>query len=359
MVGACRDARVRFEPRGLATGIGSLPLQDGAAAAALVLRYLPECPYWPQLPRRTPLEGMTLQYVARFPSLRSAGPGRDPQVDTGAGGADELAEFYERVLAGDLEPFGLDAERAAGLGAFEVALTEARPEALRFVKGHVTGPVTLASSLHDLDGRELLYDDTYREAVGAFLAQSIRWQVRRLARFGVPVVLFLDEPAMEVFGSAYSSALTPELVLSLWRPCLDAAREEGAISGIHCCGNTDWGFLFEAGPDIVNFDAFHFLERMLLYPGEVGRYLEAGGTLAWGLVPTDEAAVTLSADALVARFEDGMARFAAAGVDPGLLLRQCLLTPSCGMGSLAPDLAERILSLLVEVSRLIRGGRRT
>jgi methionine synthase II (cobalamin-independent) len=275
-------------------------------------------------------------------------------VDTGPEGEEELAAFYEKVLEGDPAPFGLDAGRAAGLEAFEEAMARARPPQLRFVKGHITGPVTLASSLHDLAGRELLYDDTYREVVGAYLAQAIRWQARRLAVFGVPVVLFLDEPAMEVFGSAYSSALTPELVLSLWRPCLDAAREEGAISGIHCCGNTDWGFLFEAGPDIVNFDAFEFLDRMLLYPEAAGRYLRAGGTLAWGLVPTSEAAWGLTADTLLARLEEGMERFAAAGLDPDLLRRQCLLTPSCGMGSLAPELAERILALLVEVSRRVR-----
>jgi hypothetical protein len=36
----------------LATGIGSLPLTDPDEAVALALRYLPEAPLWPQLPRR-------------------------------------------------------------------------------------------------------------------------------------------------------------------------------------------------------------------------------------------------------------------------------------------------------------------
>ena len=42
---------------GMATAIGSLPHRDAAAAAALVLRCLPELPAAPQLPIRTPLEG--------------------------------------------------------------------------------------------------------------------------------------------------------------------------------------------------------------------------------------------------------------------------------------------------------------
>lgn len=331
-----------------------MPHPDAASAVAFVLHHLPEFPFWPQLPRRTPLEGMTLQYTRGFPSLVPAAAGRDPQVDTGPEGADSLTAFYEAALRGDPEPFALPPERAEGFFAFEEALGRARPAGLQYVKGHVTGPVTLASSLKDRAGRELLYDDTYREALAAFLALSIRWQVRRLARWGAPVVLFLDEPAMEVFGSAYSSALTPDLVRSLWDPCLAAVREEGALSGIHCCGNTDWGFLFASGVDIVNFDAFAFLDRMLLYPEAAGRFLAEGGALAWGLVPTSDAARGQTADGLTARLEDGLARFAAAGIDPDLLRRQCLLTPSCGMGSLDPDLAERIAGLLTEVSRRIR-----
>jgi len=38
------------------------------------------------------------------------------------------------------------------------------------------------------------------------------------------------------------------------------------------------------------------------------------------------------------------------GVERATILRQCLITPSCGMGSLTPDKAEAILKLLREVS---------
>lgn len=345
---------VTFEPQGLATGIGSLPFLDPRQAVEAVLRRLPRFPFWPQLPRRSPLEGMTLQYLEGFPGLRPRGPGADPGVDTGGGGA-ELEAFYARVLGGDLEAFALSPERAPGFYALEDALVQSPPPGLRFVKGHVTGPVTLASSLKDLGGREVLHDDAFVEAVGAHVAQKARWQARRLGRLGAPVVVFLDEPVLEVYGSAYST-LSREQVLALLTPALDALREDGALSGIHCCGNTDWALLFESGTDIVNFDAYHFLDKMLLYPAEVGRFLAAGGALAWGVVPTSEAARTETAPALLSRLEQGLERLGAAGVDSGLLRRQCLITPSCGMGSLEPALAERILELVAEVSEGFRGS---
>jgi hypothetical protein len=345
-------ARLSFLAGCLATGIGSLPYVQATEAVATVLRHLPEIPFWPQLPRRTPLEGMTLQYLEGFPAARDPGGGRDPIVETGEAGMAEVEAFYGRALGGEPEAFAVSAGRAPGLYLLEEALVQAAHPP-RAVKGHVTGPVTLASSLRDPAGREIAYDDTFREVVATFVARKARWQADRLARFEAPVIVFLDEPVMEVFGSAYSG-LTVEIVEALWGPSLETLREAGALSGIHCCGNTDWELLFRSGVDIVNFDAFHYLEKMLLYPEALARYLQGGGILAWGVVPTSERAATLTAEELLARFSEGVSRFVRAGVDEELLRERSLITPSCGMGSLEPPLAEHILGLTAEVSRRLR-----
>ena len=54
---------------GVATGIGSLPHDDPAAAAELVLRCLPELPSVPQLPGRDPREGMLAQWLTALPEV--------------------------------------------------------------------------------------------------------------------------------------------------------------------------------------------------------------------------------------------------------------------------------------------------
>src|SRR5262249_38824500 len=48
---------------GMATSVGSLPHRDAHTAATSVLRCLPELPAAPQLPRRTPLEGIVAQWA--------------------------------------------------------------------------------------------------------------------------------------------------------------------------------------------------------------------------------------------------------------------------------------------------------
>ena len=110
----------------------------------------------------------------------------------------------------------------------------------------------------------------------------------------------------------------------------------------------------ECGTDIVNFDAYHFLDKITLYAEQAQKFMEHGGALAWGVVPTDEKAWDETPEGLVARIDEGMARFAEQGVPLELLHQQCVITPSCGMGSLSVELCEKILQLLEGTSKLFR-----
>ena len=56
--------------KGLATGIGSLPLTDAQMAVDLILRYVPGAPFWPQLPKCDRREGMIAQFSENLPGLK-------------------------------------------------------------------------------------------------------------------------------------------------------------------------------------------------------------------------------------------------------------------------------------------------
>ncbi len=60
---------------------------------------------------------------------------------------------------------------------------------------------------------------------------------------------------------------------------------------MHCCGNTEWSILIDAGVDILNFDAFDYGDTILLYPDALKAYLKAGKALAFGVVPTNSAKI--------------------------------------------------------------------
>jgi len=133
-----------------------------------------------------------------------------------------------------------------------------------------------------------------------------------------------------------------------------AVHQEGALAGVHCCGNTDWSLLMDVKVDIINFDACEYFQGMTLYLDPLKGYLQNGGVLAWGIVPTSAQVENASADDLLRSFNEKVGVLVNRGIKKELLLSQCLLTPSCGMGSLRVETAEKVLSLLAEVSQKAR-----
>jgi methionine synthase II (cobalamin-independent) len=337
----------------MATGIGSLPLEDPDRAAALSLANLPEAPFWPQLPRRSFLELMDAQYTQGLPGVVTDGGQHRVHFDSSRDLTGELERFYAAWLARDLDQFALSPEYAAGFHAFRERLARGLPDGVRFLKGHVTGPLTAGVSLKDRDGVDVIHHELLYDVVVKGLALKAAWQVRELSRLGRPVIVFIDEPAMESLGSAFSS-VAAETVAERIDEVADMIHEFGGLAGIHCCGNADWPLLFARRVDIVNFDAFDYLDRVLLYPAAIASFLERGGSLAWGIVPTGSFTGAETAQGLAARLEGGIGRLEAAGVPRTTLVRQGIVTPACGLGSLPESSAEAILRLTAEVSSLMR-----
>ncbi len=333
----------------IATGIGSLPLVDPDFAAALSLRYLPEAPIWPQLPQKDFREHMDGQYSESLPGLRLDAAKKRFFFESSRDLSAELEHFFERYIEKDYGFFKLSETYAAGFHALVRALNKGVPPGMRFVKGHITGPLTAGVSFKDESGKDIIHNDVLFDAVVKGLAMKAAWQIRELRRFGRPVIIFIDEPAMESLGSGFS-AVSAEAVAEKLNEIAAVIHEEGGIAGIHCCGNADWPLLFKSAVDIVNFDAFGYLDRVLLYPADIKAFYGRGGALAWGIVPTGAFTGSETADMLIAKLDAGMKRLEEHGVARATILRQGLMTPSCGMGSLTPDKAEAILKLLREVS---------
>ena len=333
----------------IATGIGSVPVNDPDRAVALSLRYLPEAPIWPQLPQRSFHEHMDGQYSESLPGLVVDEKKQRFSFDTSKDLTPELETFFGKYLEKDYAFFRISEDYAAGFYGFLRAAEAGLPEQARFVKGAVTGPLTAGISFKDGNGRDIIHNDVLFDAVVKGLAMKAAWQIRTLGQFGLPVIIFIDEPAMESLGSAFS-AVSAETVAEKLNEVIDAIHEQGGIAGIHCCGNADWPMLFRTRVDIVNFDAFGYLEKVLLYPDDIKAFYARGGSLAWGIVPTGAFTGNETADGLIEKLEAGMKRLEAAGIERKTILRQALLTPSCGMGSLTPDKAEAILRLTREIS---------
>lgn len=166
---------------------------------------------------------------------------------------------------------------------------------------------------------------------------------------GVKTIIFFDEPSLSSFGSAFSGLNREEVIVSL-NECFGAVN---GLTGVHCCGNTDWSLLLSTNLDILSFDAYGYLETLALYPEELRKFLERGGLLAWGIVPTSDEIEKEDPESLVGRFRVGVNSLSKNGIDPALL-QWAIITPSCGTASLPIPLAERVCRVTAEVSRRLR-----
>jgi methionine synthase II (cobalamin-independent) len=333
----------------MATGVGSMPIADPDKALELSLKYLPEAPIWPQLPQRDFREHMDVQYSESLPGLRIDETKKKVSFDTTGDLTPALEKFFERYLEKDYGFFRMTETYAPGFYALLRALKKGSVPHARYIKGHITGPLTAGISFKDETGKDIIHNELFFDAVVKGLAMKAAWQIREFKPFGKPVIMFIDEPAMESLGSAFS-AVSPGLVAEKLNEIIDTIHELGGLAGIHCCGNADWSMILNTKVDIVNFDAFGYMEKVMLYPGDIKKFFGRGGALAWGAVPTISFTGNETAELLVSRLEAGIQRLEQDGIDQKTILRQSLITPSCGMGSLTPDKAEAILKLLREVS---------
>lgn len=328
-------------PRGLATAIGSMPHLDPRQACRAVLSHLRRAPAWPQLPRRSYLENMYVQFSEGFPGV--VVEGERIWVDRSRDLSPGLERLYAAYMEEDTANYALRPEHAPGLEAF-LSSDVHSPVA---VKGQVTGPVSWGLTVTDQDRRPVLYDDVLADALARHLRLKAAWQERALRGLWSNTIIFVDEPYFASLGSAFIS-VTQEKALALLEEVLGGIQ---GAKGVHCCGNTDWSALAQTSLDILSFDAYNYGESLTLYPEAVEALLGRGGVVAWGIVPNEEESLAHeTASSLLERLQELMRLLSGKGISYNKLLERSLITPSCGLGSLSLEAAEKALELTAEVS---------
>ncbi len=311
---------------GWATSIGALPHRDPMAASELVLRTQPDLPATPSLPQWSPLEGMLQQAMWGIPGVEIASDGQI-RVDPGA------------ITPGvSLEDSGMDAAPYASLRTF-VDLIAGRTGP---VKTQLTGPVTLglALTMHGVseDVAFAVAEQIVVERAAALVG------ILRDALPDARLVLFLDEPAL-VGTAQLGFPLDTDAIIDLVSGVL-AALEHDVTTGVHCCGEADWKAILSAGPKVLSLPVGAQIDRVL---GSVTAFLEGGGWIAWGAVPTS-APVGERAGLYWKTLSKQWCSLVQQGADPVLIRRRSLITPHCGLADHGLEQAEHVLKLCALVA---------
>lgn len=229
-----------------------------------------------------------------------------------------------------------------GLAAFLDAASE-EPSAPRRVKAQLTGPLTLGSALVRLGGEPAASFDRANELVG----EAGSWLVSHI-RSSLPsssIVVFVDEPGLVGWRDPDPVIHRDEAVDRLSA----ALARIPATVGVHVCSGGDARIACEAGARIVGVDVADDVSEFAL---AMCRYLEGGGWVAWGAVPTHRP-VGDSPEPLWRRLVEQWCELTRRGCDPLALRHRAILTPACGLAGHGLTQAERALRLAAEIGRRV------
>ena len=96
--------------------------RDASRPFKVVLASIPDAPIWPQLPANGLNEQMEVQYSEGIPRVVIDREKQRMYIDTTGDTSLELAEFYEKFLAEDLDSFHITPAFSKGIYAMEAAL---------------------------------------------------------------------------------------------------------------------------------------------------------------------------------------------------------------------------------------------
>ena len=328
----------------LTTAMAVMPHTDPARALKAALSL--DIPFWPQLPRLSYYEDMYVQASEHFPGII---------LDIGkqmlSFSIDKFATELEETLSHFEEPgyFDISREYSEVYHQFlEMDLTD-RPA----IRGQLEGPISFGLNVLDQNKRPILFDDTIRPFMFEFMAKRINVQLNRLKQINPNAFMFIDEPGLQFLFSALSgydstaaSKDMEEFVSMMERPC-----------GIHLCGNPDWDFLLNLDLDILSMDIYLNAEVFSSYAESIKRFLNRGGVLVWGIVPTNiEPFDKESMDSLASLLESVWAVLDKRGIDRDDILSKSLISPAtcCLVNPDGEKTVEKAFTVVRELSRKLR-----
>lgn len=328
----------------LTTAMAVMPHKDvdRALSAALSL----DIPFWPQLPHLNYYEDMYVQASEHFPGTIVDMENRTLRFST-----EKFTQELETLFSHFEDPnyFDISKTYSAVYHQFLQLDLAARPA----IRGQLEGPISFGFNVLDQDDRPILFDDTVRPLMLEFMAKRVNVQLARLKQLNPNAFMFVDEPGLQFIFSAMSgyNDVAAKRDMEYFFSLVDRPR------GVHLCGNPDWDFLLTLDIDVLSLDTYTNGEVFSSYTHSIKKFLDRGGILIWGIVPTNfEPFQKEDLSSMEIRLKSMWENLAEAGIDREFLLSRSLLSPAtCCLvnpdGEATVELAFKMVKALSEKLR--------
>jgi methionine synthase II (cobalamin-independent) len=277
-------------------------------------------------------------------------PARGPGADMVGRSLGLLVELFARVEPSGWrlgDHAGRDTRRARSwLGEDLDALEEFTQGWTGPLKLQAVGPWTLAANVELQRGEKALVDPGAVRDLAASLAEGLLGHLAEVRRRvpGAQPVLQLDEPSLPaVLAGRIPTASGWQRLRAVDRQIAEETlrtliRTVGVPVAVHCCApEAPLALLRRAGASALSLDVALLTERD---DEAIGESVEAGAVLLAGVVPAREPGLSDPAGSV----SGVRTLWRRLGLDPALLSRHVVVTPSCGLAGASPAYARRALS---------------
>jgi hypothetical protein len=315
---------------------------DRAIKAALSL----DVPFWPQLPHLNYYEDMYVQASEHFPGIVL-----DLEKRTLRFSRKKFISEFEETMAHFDEPeyFDISKTYSEVYHLFcDLDLSD-RPA----IRGQLEGPISFGFNVVDEDDRPILFDETIRPFMLEFLARRVNVQLNRLKKINSNAFMFVDEPGLQFLFSGMSGYgdLAARGDMETFFSMIDRPR------GVHLCGNPDWDFLLGLDLDVLSLDAYSNGEVFAAYANSIQSFLDRGGVIVWGVVPTNYEVFEKEDLNSLGDFLTGIwSLLGKKGIDLELLVSRSMLSPAtcCLINPDREKTVERSFRMIRELSSTLR-----
>ena len=328
----------------LTTAMAVMPQTDVQQALDLALSL--DVPFWPQLPNFSYYEDMYVQAAEHFPGIVL-----NVENKTLRFAMDKFIDEFEDTMSRMDDPAYFDISEQYSV-VYHDFLTRDLADRVA-IRGQLEGPVSFGFNILDQDERPILFDDTIRPFLFEFMAKRINVQLTRLKESNANAFMFIDEPGLQFIFSAMSGYGEQKAKTDLdnFFAMVDGPR------GIHLCGNPDWDFLLNLDMDVLSLDVYTNAEIFAACSGSIKKFLDRGGVLVWGIVPTGyEIFAKESLGFLMMKLEGIWQHLAKKGVDLEQIIAQSMLSPAtcCLVNPDKGQTVENAFSMINHLSRMLR-----
>ncbi len=326
------------------TAMAVMPHKDVVRALDLALTM--DIPFWPQLPHVSYYEDMYVQAAEHFPGILLDMENRILRFSM-----EKFINEFEETMSHFDEPeyFDISKEYSVVYHRFlEMDLSD-RPA----IRGQLEGPISFGFNILDQDKRPILFEDTVRSFMLEFMSKRINVQLERLKQMNPNAFMFVDEPGLQFLFSALSGYDSTKAKSDMEDFFAMIQRPRG----IHLCGNPDWDFLLGLDLDILSLDVYQNGEIFSSYSKSIKRFLDRGGVIAWGIVPTNfEPFEAETINTLGERLEEIWNSLANKGIDREFLISRSLISPAtcCLVNPDGEKTVEKAFKVVTELSQRLR-----